>query len=167
MRFKGLPRPELDDAWEGLLQYMNIRVSGEEAERTNYTSIELTDGSGDLFAMPAVFHSLHCLKSIRQYLFPESYPDAWEYMKPAELGGISKHMDHCIENLRQSLLCQGDMSPYRYEWQPTNDMPKPFARMEHICVEWDKVMDWAEQRSFSIEDGLLQNPYTGNSPKTF
>lgn len=36
-------------------------------------------------------------KTIRYYLFPESYPTDWEYLKPPAPGGISPHMDHCID----------------------------------------------------------------------
>jgi hypothetical protein len=36
-------------------------------------------------------------KTIRQYMFPESYPDNWELFKPPFPGGINEHMDHCFE----------------------------------------------------------------------
>lgn len=76
---------------------MNIRVQPEEARQSNFTSVELNDGSGDLFGMPAVFHSLHCLKTLRRIQFPESYPDSWERYKPPFPGGINDHVDHCID----------------------------------------------------------------------
>nr|XP_036583921.1 uncharacterized protein CTRU02_06052 [Colletotrichum truncatum]KAF6793180.1 hypothetical protein CTRU02_06052 [Colletotrichum truncatum] len=102
LKFKGQPRPELDEAWDGLLKGMNIRVHSSEAKQANFTSIELADSSGDVFAMPAVFHNLHCLKTIRHYLFPKSYPEDWEYLKPSAPGEISPHMDHCIDNTNVS-----------------------------------------------------------------
>ncbi|KAH8890658.1 hypothetical protein GQ53DRAFT_650157 [Thozetella sp. PMI_491] len=160
-KFQGLPRPELDDAWDGLLEHMNIRVHPDEAQRSNFTSIELNDGSGDVAGLPTVFHSLHCLKTLRRTLFPESYPDDWEIFKPPFPGGIGEHVDHCLENLRQSIMCQGDLSLYRYKWLPTQDMPKPLAHMDHVCVDWDHLMEWAAERSFSIHDGLLTNPHRG------
>lgn len=97
MKYKGLPRPELDEAWDNLINHMNIRVQPEEARQSNFTSVELNDGSGDLFGMPAVFHSLHCLKTLRRIQFPESYPDSWERYKPPFPGGINDHVDHCID----------------------------------------------------------------------
>ncbi|SPN99265.1 uncharacterized protein DNG_02302 [Cephalotrichum gorgonifer] len=160
MKFKGLPRPELNDAWNGLLEHMNIRVHPDEARQSsNFSSIQLNDGTGDFQGMPAVFHGLHCLKTIREYVFPEAYPDTWEQFKPPFPGGISRHMDHCIENLRQAIMCQGDLALYTYEWLPEQDEPNIIAGMQHVCVDFNKVMDWARKRSFSIYDGLLQNPY--------
>jgi hypothetical protein len=96
-RFKGPPRPELDEAWENLLKPMNVRVPNETASQTNFTSLELGDGSGDSWGTPAVFHSLHCLKTIRQAQFPSQYPEAWEIMKPDEDGGMNMHFDHCLD----------------------------------------------------------------------
>lgn len=58
-------------------------------------------------------------------------------------------------------MCQGDMSLYSYKWLPTQDMPKPLTQMDHVCIDWDKMMDWAAERSFSLYDGLLTSPYSG------
>lgn len=96
-RYKGLPRPELDEAWNDLINHMNIRVHPQEVRNANFTSVELNDGSGDLFGMPTVFHSLHCLKTLRRIQFPESYPEDWERYKPDFPGGINDHVDHCID----------------------------------------------------------------------
>lgn len=76
---------------------INIRVPKDVAKQSNFTSIELADGSGDVMATPAVFHHLHCLKSIRQSMFPEQYPENWKIVKPLENGALGTHMDHCIE----------------------------------------------------------------------
>ena len=104
--------------------------------------------------------------------------------KPPVPGGISSHMDHCIEkyvsltasstglyhfgrqtyelrSLRQALICQGDMALYTYEWLPEQDEPNVVAGMQHVCVDFTRVMEWAEERSYSIYDGLLQSPYRG------
>ena len=64
--FRGDPRPELDDAWRGLLHGYNTRVPPSvwvPAATPNHTLVELTDGSGDHYAVPAVLHELHCLVS--------------------------------------------------------------------------------------------------------
>lgn len=63
-RFKGFPRPELDEAWSNLIEPMHIRVSPEIARQTNFTSLELGDGSGDSWGTPVVYHNLHCLVSL-------------------------------------------------------------------------------------------------------
>ena len=79
--FRGDPRPELDDAWMGLIhgalkpgcimENVLTRASGYNTrvpawvplkEATpNHTLVELNDGSGDHYAVLAVLHELHCL----------------------------------------------------------------------------------------------------------
>ena len=96
---------------------VNLRVPGDLAKQAGFNSIELMDGSGDVWGSPSVYHNLHCLvcaidvrepscrtprltvrsqKSIRQSFFPEMYPD-WKINHPDENGALSPHMDHCIE----------------------------------------------------------------------
>lgn len=115
-KFKGLPRPELDEAWEDVTAGIHIRVPHDVAVETNFTSLELADGSGDSWGTPAVFHNLHCLvghrphdfwmlktdltanqRYIRQAQFPEKYPLAWKFMKPQPNGAMSEHFDHCLD----------------------------------------------------------------------
>jgi hypothetical protein len=88
--FKGLPRPELDKAWQELLAPANIQVSAEILAKANKTSIALEDGSG-YYAILDVYHQLHCLvcevdsfpmvlltfikKYIRHYVHKEYYQD--------------------------------------------------------------------------------------------
>lgn len=40
-----------------------MRVHPDEARAAGFESVELADGSGDLYALPVVFHNLHCLVS--------------------------------------------------------------------------------------------------------
>ena len=45
---------------------MNVRVHPDEARQSsNFSSVQLNDGTGDLHGMPTVFHGLHCLVSPR------------------------------------------------------------------------------------------------------
>jgi len=54
-------------------------------------------------------------------------------------------------SLRQAIMCQGDMSLYSYKWLPGKKNPYPVAGMEHVCVDWDKLQAWAEERYFDVE----------------
>lgn len=59
--FTGSPGPESDRAWHDLLSNMSVRVSREELERGNQTSVELPGGG--YMAWLGVFHELHCVVS--------------------------------------------------------------------------------------------------------
>lgn len=58
-------------------------------------------------------------------------------------------------------MCQGDLSLYTYEWLPGREKPMPIAQMDHLCVNWNNLMDWATKRSFALDDKLLTNPGSG------
>jgi hypothetical protein len=53
---------------------------------------------------------------------------------------VTKHIWHCLDSLRQNVLCQAD------------DTPMPAARAHHVgdgelrkCRSWDKIAAWAKR----------------------
>ena len=152
--YRGPPRAELDTAWHELVQYSNIRVSADDLRRINRTSVMLSDGSGDYMAELNVHHQLHCLKVIRQALHPESYDGPKRHM--------SEHLDHCLDNIRQLVMCKADISLQTYDWVDNN--PRPFAnfKIEHECVNFEAINDWSRLHSFDVFDGeILRHPTLG------
>ena len=130
--YRGIPRPELDKAWSDLFRYNNIRVTKDELDRMNRTSIQLADGSGDYLAALDVMHHLHCLKMVRHYIHPEAYE------MPHSLNtNTEEHIDHCLDAIRQELMCRADVTLTTYEWLP--ELPIPWAKLsyDHECVNWD------------------------------
>jgi hypothetical protein len=89
----GLPSAELDAAWDSLLQHSNIRISDQDLSqlgRENEPNVELPDGgyAGLLY----VFHDLHCLKRLHQYMFQDYYfPDLDEEQRALNL----QHNSEC------------------------------------------------------------------------
>lgn len=76
--FAGPPDPSIDRAWHGLLENIHIRVTEEELDRSQQTSVLLPEGGGYLSWL-GVYHELHCLvdhSSLRskQYLWLIIYP---------------------------------------------------------------------------------------------
>lgn len=61
--------------------------------------------------------------------------------------------DHCLESLRQTLLCQPDISVYTLEWTPHSRV-KPTVRVPqaHVCVDWPKLHLWMKARAARLED---------------
>ncbi|KAF2206323.1 hypothetical protein CERZMDRAFT_53352 [Cercospora zeae-maydis SCOH1-5] len=158
-KYKGQPRPELDEAWSSLLNGFNIRVPHHMAVQTGFESIELSDGSRDLWATPTVLHNLHCLKKIREAIWADHY----QVLPLRESNGtILAHTDHCIDNLRQSIMCNADLTLYHYYWQNESVRPMPSVMSPHVCMDWTKLQNWLNKRKFSIyEEGLLVHPKYG------
>ncbi|KAJ8133272.1 hypothetical protein O1611_g346 [Lasiodiplodia mahajangana] len=155
--YRGKPRPELDKAWHDLLEHNNIRISKEELQRMNRTAIELYDGSG-FFGQLSAYHHLHCLKFIRQVLHPEYYD--------TNTTDRDEHVDHCIDDLRQALMCHADPSIVTFDWKGPNwRRPWPNFNIEHTCVDWDALGAWAAERSFDIYDQhTVVHPNLGKLP---
>ncbi|KAI0100069.1 hypothetical protein GGR51DRAFT_533740 [Nemania sp. FL0031] len=153
--FSGDPSPELDQAWHDLLKDTTIRVSKEDLDYYNVTSLPLADGSGyasELF----MTHELHCLKKVRQWIYKESYFTQVQGMQRNEL---KRHIDHCIETLRQGIMCRGDVSLGTYTYlRGSNDVT---ARTwgKHQCIDFEALISWARERAVDVsQPGVFAQP---------
>ncbi|PMD17890.1 hypothetical protein NA56DRAFT_577983, partial [Hyaloscypha hepaticicola] len=151
--YKGPPSPELDHAWNKLLAPSAIRISKEDLDRINRTSVALLDGSG-YFGTLDVHHQLHCLRWVRQSLHPDYYGEL--NTKEQNRG---QHLDHCLDALRQFVMCKADVSILTYDWMPQFHRPWPNFEIQHKCANWDHIQDWAEAHSFDgFDERLVKHP---------
>ena len=88
-----------------------------------------------------VFHQLHCLDSLRKNLRPDYYVGKANTSKVKDVAVGIEHLDHCVESLRQSLVCNADISPVRWEWIEKKGWST--TTTDHICRDWDRVTEWA------------------------
>ncbi|PYH68546.1 oxidase ustYa family protein [Aspergillus vadensis CBS 113365] len=154
--FKGAPSEELDHAWHQLFINSNIRVTAEDLAKINRTSVPISDEKGGYYAIPDVYHQLHCLKFLRQVVYHSYY----HIGKPT----TPLHIEHCIDNLRQNIMCKADISLLTFTWDSTDRAPKPNFVIEHECANWDKVDKWAEEHRFDIfDETTLVHPTLGPS----
>ncbi|KAH7412777.1 hypothetical protein BKA64DRAFT_637469 [Cadophora sp. MPI-SDFR-AT-0126] len=165
--FNAEPSPEVDDAWASLFQYANIRITKQEVQQLGRSSVALSDGSGDYFGTLDVYHQLHCLflmsnfkKYIRQYVHQDYYT-----VKDTNVP-VKDHVtpDHCIEMLRQVIMCKADTALMTYEWLPDFPGPWPNFGIQHECVNWEKIDNWSKERSIDIFDPkYLHHPKIGKA----
>ena len=106
--FNGPPRAELENDWNKLVASKSISVSPfphfahrksdsevrfSQDELGEYagddSSIELTDGSG-YYVTVSVFHRLHCVRRLHQYLYPDDY---YEGLSEREIFMLRRHTD--------------------------------------------------------------------------
>lgn len=57
-----------------------------------------------------------------------------------------KHLDHCIDSIRQSLMCSADVTPLPYVWWRKYDQLMPASAVTHTCRDFDAIRDWAKER---------------------
>lgn len=153
--FAGDPSPELDHAWHNLLTNINLRLSTEEMQRLNQTSLELSNGSGYLGTL-GVYHELHCLKRTRKWIYRDYYYPNITRLEHLE---HEKHVEHCLELLRQAVICKGDVSVTPFKWLGNTLEPTTKEGILHRCVDWDRLAGWAHERAVDLFDpNLLVKP---------
>ncbi|KAI0186505.1 hypothetical protein EV127DRAFT_371071 [Xylaria flabelliformis] len=143
--FTGEPRPELDQAWSRLLRSTMVKISKNEMTRMNKTSIAMKDGSGYLGYLEA-HHMLHCVKRLYQFQHQDAYP------KLRSGGTFSlKHHEHCLEVLRQGIMCNADVSVNTFFWEDPNTI-KGDRSGNRKCVDWDSIQAWADGRAVDYDN---------------
>lgn len=83
---------------------------------------------------------------IRHYIHPEYYkmPNSLMVDTAEHIGkslsmskGKSDGIDHCLDAIRNELMCRAEVTFTTYEWLP--DLPIPWAQLsyDHTCVDFD------------------------------
>ncbi|KAH6637216.1 hypothetical protein F5144DRAFT_601890 [Chaetomium tenue] len=155
--YKGAPSRELDNAWE-YLQHRNKSVVwpyvidriGKSRDAVSYPNARANQYYVDI----EIFHQMRCLNLIRQYTYPDYYtqpahrPSAFDDPAPV----LRTKVDHCIDMLRQALLCQADVGIITADWV---EQPPGSGRMaivpdystEHKCRSFERVVQWADENA--------------------
>lgn len=76
---------------------------------------------------------------IRKTIYIDFYPE----IKSATL---MTHVDHCIDTLRQSIMCQGDLTPILIVWSESKHRLMPDFESRHLCRDFPLLKKWAEAR---------------------
>ena len=71
--------------------------------------------------------------------------------------------EHCLNHLRKSAMCHGDVGMVTYRWG--NNSRKPYASAtKHQCIDWDTLADWTDKRTVNMfQPGYLVHPTLGES----
>lgn len=164
--FIGMPSPALDARWATLLSPRYFLLSATEV-----AELDAQAGSARLEPLPRwpreistpgvyggieMMHSLHCVNSLRKALSPEYYarvPDeAMGFMLPGEDANL--HLWHCIDHLRQAVLCQGDTTPVtlRPVLSELSDGRRALTMLgeterEHSCRDGQGIVEWSKHEA--------------------
>ncbi|KAF4624107.1 hypothetical protein G7Y89_g14064 [Cudoniella acicularis] len=159
--FVGPPSPEVDKAWSDLLYYKNVRVSGDDLRRINKTSIPVPGEEDSYWAALSMMHELHCVKRLRQFIYQEYY---FATLTEEEKRLNTLHTDHCLEILRQGVICRGDIALVPMKWEADNVKPVADFSVPHKCANWDSIIEWSKPRWLDIlKPNYLKHPTLGYS----
>ncbi len=152
------------------------RISYEEAQfMPNKTAPETPDEGDGYVIVLNVFHDIHCLHNLRRAYFYflrdewNSTHNPYSLFESPEAALVShgghrlgmEHVDHCIDGLRQSLMCTGDITPNVFQHSAkTNDM-RARATVVHECRSFDKLRQWLDQRAIPDFQGFGEGAEVG------
>ncbi|WYZ44001.1 hypothetical protein EsH8_VII_000437 [Colletotrichum jinshuiense] len=139
-----------DKLWSDLYNFGISKISKEEAKKLPSPTIAIP-GTEDYLIELDVWHELHCLNDLRKLLYPEVYGGLLEVTMPN--GTINRdteafrHWDHCVDSLRQALMCHADVSPIPFHINvPANFGIFPRLATTHTCKNFTKIQQWAMDR---------------------
>ena len=87
---------------------------------------------------------------IRKALWPARYA-------PEDIGKVHipedpdefDHNDHCINSIRESIMCHGDVSVNVWQWDEEEKWSKPHFDNVHMCRSHDSLLGWAKDHSLA------------------
>ncbi|PVH73089.1 hypothetical protein DL98DRAFT_368816, partial [Cadophora sp. DSE1049] len=85
-----------------------------------------------------MFHQLHCLHYIRQKLYGVAPPEKTKHGDKAHIGKT----EHCVDYLRQVLMCHGDLTPITLTWSDKMNWVKPNFSIQHTCRNFQSIWDF-------------------------
>ncbi|KAG9225253.1 hypothetical protein CCMSSC00406_0007084 [Pleurotus cornucopiae] len=139
--FQVPPSKELDELWEGLYNLGISRIPASQAKQLPNATEAIPGDEHNYIVELDVFHELHCLNRIRKTIYSDYYPDM-----RLSLPGNEAHMSHCLDSIRQSLMCSSDVSLIVWKWDEEAGQSFPRGDVVHRCRDFDKIKEWASER---------------------
>ncbi|WPH00670.1 Hypothetical protein R9X50_00350000 [Acrodontium crateriforme] len=157
--YRGPPNPEIEREWNRLILFDPIGIEGDKLPRLNRSIVDpwtMATAPGherEYIVAFEVFHQLHCLNLIRQYTWLDHYAVPPSSLRGGDRVGNRMHVDHCIETLRLSLMCNADITPFLTRNHDVND---PTNRLNakadfdsfHKCKKWDPLVSWVRDHTW-------------------
>ena len=107
----------------------------------------------------AALHQLHCV--VRMYFqLLNQFADAYfkgslkhwftEFEKTRNITASAHHINHCIEILRQAVMCSADLTLERLDLENTSSPFKPQRGVSgwgnvHTCRDWARLVELVRQ----------------------
>ncbi|KAI0969597.1 hypothetical protein F4678DRAFT_473799 [Xylaria arbuscula] len=60
--------------------------------------------------------------------------------------------DHCLDQVRQALICSADVSVVYFAWSDVVQGLRPHVENKHTCRNYDKILDWAKDKTIKATD---------------
>jgi len=152
--FRGAPSPAVDAAWDRISDLRPLRIFEDDLAkigkepRPSLAKYQPEHGGGYIATLE-IAHHMHCLNMLRKNTYWDYYAPLDEsYQQDPDFYHV--HLDHCIELLRQSLMCTADVGLITFDWVADHRRPWPDFSTQHRCRNYDAIVDWNQERSVWI-----------------
>jgi hypothetical protein len=158
--------PDVDQAWTDLgADLKPFIIPEDEAEKYGLHPGQvkrIPEQGGGYVAILESTHHLHCLNVLRQ----GSHFDYPYYRALGLESGrgvfadtedwVRLHLSHCLEMLRQRLMCTADTNVCGQVWVEDYG-PLVFANVDRKCRNYDEITQWArDHQLLPVEDILVK-----------
>jgi len=166
--YHGPPDDEIDVRWKDLYRdLIHIMPASQLGSLPNATFVFPPPDKDRALLQLNIFHVLHCLNTVRKFAYPERYPEiiAGRFQFVGKDRIELDHVDHCINAVRQSLMCNADISPD--VWQSRRNPKTGYKISEihfnslHTCRNYNVIQKWAHERTPKAMPGVHPNAYAG------
>jgi len=153
-QYFGEPSAELDAAWYELMRGEFFALTEQEAQV--FLDNPVSD-SGNLVRVPTtdhyhaelgMFHNLHCVNALRKRIDSDYYSHEHSEDDPSifPVNWHRVHIDHCLENLMQAVLCTADLTPVPlYAWEGSRLALGVTGN--RTCRDFTKIHAWLAERN--------------------
>ena len=92
-------------------------------------------------------HAIHCLHYI------DISPDIQTLKK--DIPEIyERYYEHCVDYIRQELMCKFDTTIMSFSWVLDHQNPTPNGNTIHKCVNWDYLLAWLKKKAVDVPEGF-------------
>lgn len=160
--WRGPPSPMIDDAWNNVTwKVPEVPVDEHVVRQAN---IELDMNS--LARFPPEFggliytevewkHHLHCLNLMRKFVYYDYYKNTTALFYAYTNDEVINHLAHCIDMLRQFVMCNADTGLMFSYWIEGHDRKHVDFNTEHVCRDFEQLLDYQKQNGYLISQDLL------------
>ncbi|KAH8816706.1 hypothetical protein F5884DRAFT_777023 [Xylogone sp. PMI_703] len=127
LQYVGDPSPEMDQAWEELIFGRYINITENEAKHA----------WGDKYDQ---YYSPGNSNTLRKTI----YADYYASLEPVQVHQY--HIDHCIDIIRQAIMCYGDLTPIPTRWFEGINQEFIDSNQWHTCRNFSKIREWTTER---------------------
>ncbi|UNI23267.1 hypothetical protein JDV02_009098 [Purpureocillium takamizusanense] len=174
--YRQVGTPEVDKAWDDLgVNFGAGIISYEEGIKSglgrHFVKRAKKYGGGFIVNLEGLHH-LHCLNLIRQSLYfnYEHYRDLKQHAFKNEGEILRKHVTHCLDAVRQVLMCNVDTGVLGQVWTVDSDGKElqafPDFNSKHMCKNFDDIKEWSRKILAPSTDDLpndyLEPPADGD-----